>query len=61
MPDTPDQLTLKRHRDLDGRDWHIWVRRGLFAVVCALTVLALFNVLLALWLWWDARTEDAAV
>jgi hypothetical protein len=45
MADVPDGLILKRNRDLEGREWHIWVRRGLLAVPFgALCVLALLNV-----------------
>lgn len=40
----PDSLVLKRDRDLEGRGWEIWVRRGLFALVCAVPLVALFNV-----------------
>jgi hypothetical protein len=44
VADAPDTIVLKRDRDLDGRGWDIWVRRGLFALVCAVPVVALFNV-----------------
>jgi hypothetical protein len=44
MADVPDTLVLKRDRDLDGRLWHIWVRRGLLTVVGLVPLLALFNV-----------------
>ncbi len=44
MADVPDYLVLKRHRDLEGRAWQIWVRRGLIGLVCVVPVLALFNV-----------------
>jgi hypothetical protein len=44
VADQPDAIVLKRDRDLDGRAWDIWVRRGLFALVCAIPVVALFNV-----------------
>jgi hypothetical protein len=40
----PDGIVLKRHRDLVGRAWHDWVRRGLLALVAAVCVVALFNV-----------------
>jgi hypothetical protein len=40
----PDAIVLKRHRDLEGRDRHAWVRRGLLALVGAIPLLALFNV-----------------
>jgi len=44
VADVPDFIVLERHRDLGGRDWHIWVRRGLMALITAVPVLALFNV-----------------
>jgi hypothetical protein len=44
MAERPDQLVLKRHRDLEGRGWHPWVRRGLLALVLALALVALANV-----------------
>jgi hypothetical protein len=44
VADVPDTLVLKRDRDLDGRLWHIWVRRGLLAFVGVVPLLALFNV-----------------
>jgi hypothetical protein len=39
----PDTLTLKRHRDLDGRHAYVWVRRGLLALLAVLLALALLN------------------
>ena len=33
MADAPDGIVLRRHRDLEGRRWHVHVRRGLIAVV----------------------------
>jgi hypothetical protein len=44
MADVPDFIALGRHRDLEGRGWHIWVRRSLMALIAAVGVLALFNV-----------------
>ena len=45
MADIPDGIVLRRNRDLEGRLWHIWVRRALLAVPFgAALVLALFNV-----------------
>ena len=44
MADVPDQLVLKRHRDLEGIGWTVWVRRGVIALLTILIVLALFNV-----------------
>jgi hypothetical protein len=43
VADRPDGIVLRRHRDLDGRRWHPWLRRALLAVVCLLLVLALFD------------------
>jgi hypothetical protein len=44
MTAIPDQIVLKRHRDLEGRrDW-VWVRRALFAVLALIPLLALLNV-----------------
>jgi hypothetical protein len=46
VAEIPSEIILKRDRDLDGRDWQIWVRRGLFALlplVAALAVLDLFG------------------
>jgi hypothetical protein len=40
----PDLIVLKRDRDLSGRKHEGRIRRGLFALLCALPVLALFNV-----------------
>jgi hypothetical protein len=44
MPDAPETLTLTRHRDLRGRGWQIWLRRGLMSLIVLVPVLALFNV-----------------
>ena len=44
MADIPDTIVLKRDRDLDGRTWHIWVRRGLLALIAAFSILGLANV-----------------
>ena len=44
MAQIPDTIVLKRDRDLDGRRNEIWVRRGLFALLCVVPVLALLNV-----------------
>jgi hypothetical protein len=43
MADIPDTIVLKRDRDLAGRSWEIWVRRGLFALLPAVVILALVN------------------
>ena len=44
MADVPDTIVLKRDRDLDGRLWHIWVRRVLLTLLGVIPLLALFNV-----------------
>ena len=45
MSDVPDTIVLKRDRDLKPpRQNDIWIRRGLFALVCLVPVLALFNL-----------------
>jgi hypothetical protein len=46
MADIPDGIVLKRHRDLGGRNRHVWVRRvllGLVAAVCAAGVANVFG------------------
>jgi hypothetical protein len=42
--EAPTNLDLARDRDLHGRAWQIWVRRGLLVVLLAIVVLALLNV-----------------
>jgi hypothetical protein len=44
MADVPDTIVLKRDRDLAGRAWEIWVRRGLFALLPLISLLALVNL-----------------
>ena len=44
MAQIPDTIILRRDRDLGPRRNDIWVRRGLFALVCVIPVLALLNV-----------------
>ena len=45
MTDVPDELTLKRHRDLDGfLRGGIWFRRGVITLITAFAVVGLFNV-----------------
>jgi hypothetical protein len=39
----PDEVILKRDRDLAGRTWHPWLRRGLLALLAVPPVLALAN------------------
>src|SRR5689334_12118366 len=44
MAATPDGIVLERHRNLTGRRWHVWVRRGLLLLVAVVLVLGLANV-----------------
>jgi len=44
MSEIPDAIVLERDRDLEGRKYDIWVRRGLMSLVAAVPVIALFNV-----------------
>jgi hypothetical protein len=44
MADVPDAIVLKRDRDLVGRGWEIWLRRGLFALLPILALLGLLNL-----------------
>jgi hypothetical protein len=44
VANVPDSIVLKRDRDLDGREWEIWLRRGLFALLPLLALLGLLNV-----------------
>jgi hypothetical protein len=40
----PDTIVLRRDRDLGPRQNDIWIRRGLFALVCVVPILALLNL-----------------
>jgi hypothetical protein len=44
VADIPQQIVLKRDRDLVGRGWQIWVRRGLFALLPIVALLGLLNL-----------------
>jgi hypothetical protein len=44
MAGIPDGIVLTRDRDLAGRSHELWVRRGLFALLPLIAVLALLNV-----------------
>jgi hypothetical protein len=44
VADIPDTIVLKRDRDLEGRGWEIWVRRGLFLLLPLVSLLALLNL-----------------
>jgi hypothetical protein len=39
MADTPDQIVLRRHRDLEGRRYQVWVRRAIVALIAAVPLL----------------------
>jgi hypothetical protein len=43
VADQPDGIVLTRHRDLHGREWHPWVRRGLVGLVALVALLALLG------------------
>jgi hypothetical protein len=44
VADVPDELTLRRNRDLEGLNKRPWIRRVLLGVVAALLLLALGNL-----------------
>jgi hypothetical protein len=44
VADVPQTIVLKRDRDLEGRSWEVWVRRGLFWLLPLVTLLALLNL-----------------
>jgi hypothetical protein len=44
VADSPDGIVLRRHRDLVGRTWHPWVRRGVLTLLGVILLLALLNV-----------------
>jgi hypothetical protein len=44
VADQPDGIVLRRHRDLEGRRWHPWLRRGLLGLIALVLVLALLDV-----------------
>jgi hypothetical protein len=44
VADASEGIALGRHRDLKGRQWHPWLRRGLLALVGVVLLLALLNV-----------------
>ena len=39
----PDGIRVQRYRDMRGRGWHIWLRRGLLLLVGLFVLAALFN------------------
>jgi hypothetical protein len=44
MTSVPDEIVLKRDRDLDGRRWHPVVRRALLGLIAVVLCLGLANV-----------------
>lgn|ERR1700693_6320156 len=44
MPDAPQTLVLRRHRDLEGRHYEAHARRVLLTLIGLVPLLALFNV-----------------
>jgi len=44
VADVPEGIALRRHRDLEGRRWHPWLRRGLLGLVGVVLLLALLDV-----------------
>ena len=44
MPSAPDTIVLKRDRDLEGRDFELWMRLALFALLPLITILAFANL-----------------
>jgi hypothetical protein len=44
MATIPDGIVLKRHRDLEGRGHHAWIRRALIVLVGLVPLLALTNL-----------------
>jgi hypothetical protein len=44
VPGAPDTLTLKTHRDQEGRRDYIWVRRALLGLLALVPILGLFNL-----------------
>ena len=36
MADQPDLIVLNRHRDLEGREMHPWVRPGVLSIILAI-------------------------
>lgn len=43
MADAPEGIKLGRYRDMEGRGWHLWVRRGLVALLGLFVLAGLFN------------------
>jgi hypothetical protein len=43
VADAPEGIKLGRYRDLQGRGWHRWVRRGLLTLLGLFVLAGLFN------------------
>jgi hypothetical protein len=43
VADKPDTIVLKRHRDLEGREWHPLIRRVILGVILAIAAVGLAN------------------
>lgn len=44
MSSAPQGIRVGRYRDMQGRGWHLWVRRGLLALLGLFILAALLNV-----------------
>jgi hypothetical protein len=44
VADAPDTIVLKEHRDLSGRGYEAWIRRGFLLALLAVLVLGLLNL-----------------
>lgn len=44
MSSVPEGIRLDRDRDMQGRGWHLWVRRGLLGLLALFILAALLNV-----------------
>jgi hypothetical protein len=44
MAEAPEQIVLRRHRDLQGRRHQVWARRAVLALIGGVALLGLLNV-----------------
>jgi hypothetical protein len=44
MADAPDGIKLGRHRDMRGRAWHRWLKRGILGAIALFLALGVANV-----------------
>jgi hypothetical protein len=44
MADAPEGIVLRRHRDLAGRRYQVWARRGILALIFLVPLLGLTNL-----------------